>query len=807
MSYSPGNNLEKPMHLSTGDRLGRYEIVEPLGAGGMGEVYRARDRELDRDVAVKVLPEAVAGDAERLARFKREAKAVARLSHPSILEIYDFGREGDVIYAVTELLEGEDLGDHLRSVGGPMPWKEIRRIGAAVADGLAAAQGNGVVHRDLKPSNIMICSDGRVKILDFGLARFHEAATPEAETATATPAFSTAGMVMGTVGYMSPEQVRGEPADARSDMFSLGCVLYEMLSGRRTFKRDTSAETMTAILREEPESFAEVGVDVAPEVAQVVERCLEKNPDQRFQSAADLAFALREMATSPGRPRAAPRPIRTDRSWLVPTAIALVTVAVLIAAAVVFLPHLISSSMDEPLVRSIAVLPFDNLSGDPEQEYFADGMTEALITDLSRISALMVISRTSVMRFKNSDLSLPEIALELGVNAVVAGSVQREADQVRITAQLIDAATDRHLWADTFQRELEGVLELQSKLARAIAATIAVQLSPGEETRLAATREVDPATYEAYLRGVHHLKKGTDEGFKKGMEYLHQAVDIDPADPLAHAGLANGYVTLGHTTGNAEYFKRAKAAAHQALAIDPSLAEAQAALAEVAMYFDWDWDAAEQAFQKAIELSPSHAEVHAHYTWLHVLRGDWEKAISEAKLAQELDPLAPAFTSWLGELDWSAGRYDDALAEALKALELNPGWARAHSDLGRAYLGLGRLEEAVAETRNGADKNPSWKPFLGNALVAAGHREEAGRLLNELVAAPEGEVNPIFLADFQAAYGDLDGAMATLERAYDVRDGLMPWICSWFGFGDLQDVPRFQDLLVRMNLEYVRTPD
>jgi len=795
------------MHLSNGDRLGRYEILEPLGAGGMGEVYRARDRELDRDVAVKVLPEAVARDPDRLARFKREAKAVAKLSHPSILEIYDFGQEGDVTFAVTELLEGEDLGERLQSVGGPMSWKEVGRIGAAVADGLAAAQGNGIVHRDLKPSNIMVCADGRVKILDFGLARFHEEATPDAETASVTPAHSTPGAVMGTVGYMSPEQVRGEPADARSDIFSLGCVLYEMLSGRRTFKRDTSAETMTAILREEPEPFSELGVDVAPEVALIVERCLEKNPDRRFQSASDLTFALREMATSPGRPSTVTRPARPARRWMAPTAVALVAAAVLIVAAVGILPRLISSATDDPLVRSIAVLPLDNLSGDPEQEYFADGMTEALITDLSRISALMVISRTSVMRFKNSNLSLPEIALELGVDAVVAGSVQREANQVRITAQLIDAATDRHLWADTFQRELKGVLELQAELARSIAETIAVQVSPGEETRLAATREVDPATYEAYLRGMHHLKKGSREGFAKGMEYLHEAVDIDPADPLAHAGLGTGYVTLGHSSGDAEDFRRAKAAARQALEIDPSQAEAQAVLAEVAMYHDWDWDAAELAFQQAIELSPNHAEAHAHYSWLHVLRGDWEQAIAEAELAQELDPLAASFTWWLSGIYWAVGRHHDAEKEALKAIELNPDGSGGYRVLSLAFLGQGRTDEAVEQAQIAVEKNPQMKTNLGYVLAAAGRMEEARVLLEELVGAPEGQVNPVRLARFQAAFGDLDGAMANLEHCFEIRHGSMPWIGSWFDPGDLQHDPRYQDLLDRMNLEIVWNPD
>ncbi len=792
------------MQLTPGKRLGRYEVVSLLGRGGMGEVYRARDAELDRDVAIKVLPEEVAGDADRLARFKREAKAVAKLSHPSILEIFDFGREGDVTFAVTELLEGESLREVLDSAPGGLPWRQARDLAAAVAEGLAVAHGKGVVHRDIKPGNLFLCSDGRLKILDFGLASLRGRVSEDATTASMGPAMSTPGTILGTVGYMSPEQVRGENVDHRSDIFSLGCVLYELLTGRRPFSRDTSVETMTAILREDPPSLAGSGVEIGEDMEKTLARCLEKDPGRRFQSASDLAFALREMATVPGRPSVAPHADGMGRRWLAPAAFALAGIAVVVVAVVKFLPQSMSSSNNEPLARSIAVLPFDNLSGDSEQEYFADGMTEALITDLSRISALMVISRTSVMRFKDSALSLPEIALELGVDAVVSGSVLRESNQVRITAQLIDAATDRNLWAETFQREVGGVLELQSELARAIATTIAVRVSPGEEMRLAARREVDPAAYEAYLRGVYHLKKGSREGFEKGMEYLHQAVDIDPADPLAYAGLASGYVTLGHTSGDAESFKRAKAAARRAFEIDPSLAEAQAVLAEVAMYHDWDWDAAEAAFQKAIELGPSSAEVHAHYTWLHVLRGDWERAIAEAALAQELDPLAPAFTSWLGELYWSTGRYDDALAEAENALDLNPGWARAHIDRGMAYLGLGRLEEAVAEIRIGADKNPSWKPCLGTALVTAGQREEAGRLLDELVAAPENEFNPVFLSSFQALYGDLDGAMASLERGYERRDGLMPWIGSWFDYGELRNDPRFQDLLHRMNLEIVR---
>jgi tetratricopeptide (TPR) repeat protein len=390
------------------------------------------------------------------------------------------------------------------------------------------------------------------------------------------------------------------------------------------------------------------------------------------------------------------------------------------------------------------------------------------------------------------------------VDAVVAGSVQREANQVRITAQLIDAATDRHLWADTFQRNLEGVLALQSDIASAVAERIAVKISPGEESRLRATREVNPETYEAYLRGMHHLKKGTREGFAKGMEYLHRAVDIDPADPLAHAGLATGYVTLGHSSGDAEDFRRAKAAARQALEIDPSQAEAQAALAEVAMYHDWEWDVAELAFEEAIELGPSQAEVHAHYAWLHALRGDWEQAIAEAELSHELDPLATTFTWWLGGIYWGAGRYDDAEAAAHKALELNPAGSGGDLVLSMCRLEQGRIDAALERARIAVEKNPRWRPWLGYVLVKANRLEEASTLLRELVSAPIERIGPTGLAQFQAVSGDLDGAMQSLEWGFEAENGSRPWIGSFQDVEGLRDDPRFRDLLDRMNLEYVR---
>ena len=790
------------MRLSAEDRLGRYEIKGPVGKGGMGEVYRARDTELDRDVAVKVLPEDLAGDEDRLRRFKREARAAARLSHPSIVEIFDFGSQDDITFAVTELLHGKSLREHLDSERKPMSWSETREIAVPVVEGLAAAHGAGVVHRDIKPGNLFLCADGRVKILDFGLASLREMGSPGDDQASMAPTETMPGVVMGTIGYMSPEQVRGEKAGARSDIFAIGCVLYEMLSGHRPFERDTTPEAMTAILREDPPSFTTYGVEVAPEVQRIVATCLEKDPDRRFQSTTDLAFALRESAGGDRQTT----PIRRPKL----RRLALATV-VLVAAALTLVGIRSLSDRGVPwlkadVIQSIAVLPLANLSGDPEQEFFADGMTEALITDLSRISALMVISRTSVMRFKESELSLPEIARQLGVDAVVAGSVQLEADQVRITARLVDAATDSAMWSDTFQRELVGVLALQSEVARSIANAIAIEVSPQEDSRFSEAREVDPETYRAYLRGMHHLKKGGEGDFEKGMAYLHEAVENDPADPFAYAGLAQGYVMWGHdAVDGAEYFKRAKAAARRALQLDENLAEAHGALADAAMYHDWDWEAADRAFQRAIELNPSLAELHAHYAWFHVLKGDWAQAIAEGQLAQELDPLGPAFTSWLTELYLGAGRYDDALVENDKAFDLSPGWARAHADRGWALSAKGRFDEAYVEYQAADEMSPRWKAHYGRALVTGGRLDEAGRVLAELMA--DGlEAPPPALASLQALLGDLDGAMVTLEHGYETRNPLMPWIGSWYDFGDLVDDPRYQDLLHRMNLELVTRP-
>ena len=493
-----------------GRTLGHYRIVEKVGEGGMGEVYRARDERLDRDVAIKVLPEDVASDAERLRRFEREAKAVAALSHSNILEIFDFGTEGDVTFSVTELLEGETLRERLQQEGGSLPWRRVQEIAAAIADGLGAAHGKSVVHRDIKPSNIFLCSDGRVKILDFGLAATSEVSDGEAETASIEAPLTREGTVVGTVGYMAPEQVRGQVADHRSDIFALGCVLYEVLSGKKAFPGKTTADMMSAILTKTPDSLAERSAASPAEISGLVERCLEKSPEQRFQSARDLAFALRSVRTPTAQAERAAKAPSDDRP-------------------------------------SVAVLPFANLSPDPEQEFFCDGMAEEIINVLTRIPGLRVIARTSSFAVGRMEIDVREAGTRLDVDSVLEGSVRRVGQRVRITAQLVTTSDGSHLWSERFDRELTDILALEDEIAETIAERLRVGLK--QEDRGQRRPAVNSEAHALFLEGRHYFARGTPDAMTRAKECFERAIELDPIFALTYDSLAELYWYLGFFGG------------------------------------------------------------------------------------------------------------------------------------------------------------------------------------------------------------------------------------------------------------------
>lgn len=796
------------MRLSAGARLGPYEILSPLGAGGMGEVFRARDGRLGREVAIKILPERLADNTHALARFEQEARAVAALSHPNILAIHDFGREGGVVFAVMELLEGESLDR--RMAREELPWKKALEIGAAAADGLASAHGRGIVHRDLKPANIFITRDGVVKILDFGLAR-QDTQMAGAETVVPTVADMPAtepGTVMGTVGYMSPEQVRGEPADNRSDLFSLGCVLYEMLTGRRAFRQKTAAETLAAILRDHPAELPESGRTIPPGVNGVVKRCLEKNPDERFQSARDLAFALREIligsaVSSVSVPVAAVSPRPRSRGLWIAAAPIVAFLAVLLALNPGGLRRRLFR-LGPPAIQSLAVLPFANLSGDPQQEYFADGVTEQIMANLSRVGDLRVISRTSAMSYKGTKKRLPEIARELNVDAVVEGSVARVGDRVKVNAELIYASNDKNLWAEAYERDLRDILTLQAEIARAIARKIEIELTPQQQARLEGGRRIDPESYDAYVKGRYYYNKRDPASLQAAAKQFQHALDIEPTNAAAYAGLADSYSQIGYLNivDPRDAFPKARAAAQKALELESGLAAPHASLGFIHMYFDWDFAAAESEFKRAILLDSN--SVPAHHSYSVYLAGMLRPAEArrEIEKAHALDPLSVLVSTDMGFELYYDRDYERAIKTLRDAIEMNPKAPIPHFWLGRTYQAERKYPEAIAEYQAAGPGVAKWPPALaglGHLYGLLGKRADALRVLDEMrVMAEKSFVTAYAPALVYLGLGDKEQTLSRLNRSLEERSNWMVWLLKDPRWDPMRSDPRFQEIVRRV---------
>jgi serine/threonine protein kinase/tetratricopeptide (TPR) repeat protein len=787
-----------------GTTLGHYRITAKIGEGGMGEVYRAHDERLDRDVAVKVLHQDVARNPDRLARFEREAKAVAKLAHPNILEIWDFGTDEAVTFAVTELLDGQNLRQAIPASG--MPWQKVVEMGAAIADGLAAAHGKGIVHRDLKPENVFVTSDGRVKVLDFGLAQVKEAVEEDAETATLTPAGTVPGSVLGTMGYMSPEQLRGEPSDARSDIFALGCVLYEMLSGQTAFLRNSTAETTAAILKEEAPSLSDSGTTLPAELDRAIRRCLEKSPDARFQSASDLAYNLKSISTD--HVVSLPPPQRKTKTTMFAASAAIVIA--LAALAVLLGPRLLDrpgSDGKTQSIHSIAILPLQNLTGDPDQAYFVDGLHEELIATFARISAFdKVIARTSVMGFRNSDTPIREIGRQLGVEAVLEGSVRRSGNTVRTTVQLIEADTENHLWANSFESDVTDILALQSDVARAVADEVQLALTPEDEARLTAARTVKPEAHEAYLKGTYHWQKLTPADFDTAERYFGLALKKDPAYAPAYEGLAivwGARQQMGITPPQ-EAGPKAKAAAQRAIELDDSSAGAHEALALVRTWVDWDWAAAWPEWQRALELNPNAANAHAYYAHFLAIVGRIDEALPHSERALELDPVNALFHALYAAVLSFDRRYDEALAATDTALAMQPDNPVALSMRWLAASTSGRHAEAVAAAKaylNVLYRDPTVEEALEQGWTAGGYTEAMGRAAAALEERSRTSfVSPADIAILYVDAHEYDKALDWLERGFEVRDPNLPYIDLFSSDPLLRSDPRFQDLLRRMNL-------
>ncbi len=742
----------------------------------MGEVYRARDPRLDREVAVKVLPEDLLKGEEARARFEREAKLLAALTHPNIAAVFSFEEISSSPLSsaprhvlVMELLEGETLRGRLDA--GPIPQREALDLALQAARGLAAAHQKGVVHRDLKPENLFVTRDGHLKILDFGLARRSDAAELGDVTGKATATRHTEpGTVMGTVGYMSPEQVRGEVADARSDLFSLGAVLFEMLAGRRAFRRDTAVETLTAILREDPPEIFDSGSRIPPALGAVVRGCLEKDPGRRLPSAETLALRLREVIES-SRPGGATRARRKNT------------------------------------IDSVAVLPFVNGGNDAEQDYLSDGITERIIDTLSQLPKLRVMARSTVFRFKGRDGDPLAAGRALDVRAVLTGRLVRTVEAVRVQAELVDVATGFRLWGAQVDRTTRDLLEVEEVISREICEHLKFKLNAPERKRVSRHHTQDAEAYQAYLKGRHFWNKWTPDGMRAAIGFYEQAIERDPSYALAWCGIADAWGVLGNikAVSPAEAFPRARSAALRALEFDPKLAEAHASLGFVRRFFDWDWPAAEREFKEAVRLNPGYATGRRWYGQFLSGMGRHEEAVAEVRHALDLDPLSVIIHTALGDVLFYARRTDDAIAVYRKALELNPDFQAGHGDLARALEHSGRVDEAIRGYQRAIALAGSSMadPSVGlaNASAAAGRRDEALAVLEELKSRRDRQyVSPWGLASIYARLGETGSALEWLERAYDEHDSTLVWLKVHPRFDGLRAEPRFVALLTKMGL-------
>jgi serine/threonine protein kinase/tetratricopeptide (TPR) repeat protein len=786
-----------------GQTLGHYRILEKVGAGGMGIVYRAHDDQLDRDVALKILPPRTVTDESSRRRFRKEALALAKLNHPNIGVIHEFGTQNGIDFLVMEHIAGKTLCERLAT--GSLTEKETAALGAQIASALSEAHEQGVVHRDLKPSNILVTPKGQAKVLDFGLAKL----LSQDGDKTTTETIIDTELGAGTLPYMAPEQLRGEDADARTDIHGLGSVLYEMATSQRAFRETLASRLIDSILHQPPIPPRVVNPRVSPELDRIILKCMEKDPENRYQSAKELAADLRRFGTPATSPSSQTAP-RARMGWKRSgRAMGLGMIALAVLTGMWNFGDLrdrLLARIPKLPIQSLAVLPFENLSGEPQQEYFVDGMTEALITRLAQINALKVISRTSVMQYKGVKKPLPEVGRSLHVDAVVEGSVVRFGDRVRISAELVEVSTDRQLLAQSYERDIRDVLALQSEIAQAIAKEIKIKLTSQEQTRLVITAPVDPRAFEACLKGRYFWNKRTREGFDKGVEYFEQAIAADHNYAPAYAGLADSHLMLaeyGLLSPN-EALPKAKAAAAKAQELDDTLAEVHTSLGSIAEDYDWDWVGAQREFKRAIELNQGSATAHQWYAEFLAAMGRFDEALAEITRAREIDPLSLIISSVVGEILYESRHYGQAVEQLGKTLEMDPNFAEAHRLLGEAYVQLARPEKAVAEFQRAmtlSGDSPQCTASLARFYAISGREDEAKTMLKRLKpqSAP-GYVSSADLSLVYAGLGDKDRAFKLLREAYDQRDPFLVNIKVDPRLDNLRSDTRFKQLMQALGL-------
>ena len=790
-------------HSLIGERLGDYQVIALLGSGGMGEVFLAEDRRLARKAALKVLPQEYFANPIQLRRFEQEACSVSALNHPNIVTVYGVGQERQIFFLATEFIEGRTLREEIAN--GPLAPAAVVDIAIQAASALKAAHQAGIVHRDVKPENILLRPDGLIKMLDFGLAKRIEQSSGGPMVMESLGSNSPLDVIAGTPRYMSPEQARGLPVDSQTDLFSLGCVLYELLTGCPAMPGATPSDVLAAVLTKNPMSLEILRPECPPALVRVINRALEKDRGQRYQTAQELLADLRRIRLSIDRATELSPRLSGTRTILFAALAALI----LIAIAVIPSPlrdRLRGTSRSLP-IRALAVLPLQDLSGVKGQEYFADGMTDELITEIAHIGSLRVISHTSAMRYRGVHTPLAQIARELNVDAVLRGTVLRSGERVRIAVELVWVNPEKHLWAETYTRDLRDVLALQEEVVRDITTEIRIKLTRQEQASLSTARPMDPEAHEAYLRGVYFWNKRTEPELEKSIAYFNQAVQKDPSYALACAGLANAYSSLaiyGHQAPRTIYSK-ALASARRALALDPALAEAHAALGFYKSNFEWDQPGAEREFRRAVELSPGYALAHVWRGETLTLMHQHSEALAELDRASGLDPTSLMVSDQRGWVLYMARRYDDAIRQLHKTIELESRFAHTHCWLGKAFLQKGMLREGLAELEHAASlpggNSLLFTPWIGYAYALSGRRREASEIVGMMKAKErKGLASPYAIAVIYCGLGQKDQALAWLEKAYQARDSLFSDVHIEPALDFLRSDAHFQHLLRRSNL-------
>ena len=790
--------------LTPGVRFGPYEIGEPIGSGGMGEVYRARDARLDRVVALKVLPTTLGANSQALQRFEREAQAIAALNHPNICTIHDVGEAPDssrTRFIVMELLEGETLRQRLSR--GPFDPAALVDVAIALTGALDAAHRRSIVHRDIKPSNIFLTSHGP-KLLDFGLATPSESIADASRQAT-REALTGAGTTVGTVAYMSPEQLRADALDARTDLFSFGAVLYEMATGRPAFPGGTSAVIASAILEKAPRPIRQIRSTLHPELERIIDRALEKGPELRYQSAADLRSDLERLKRDIHAP--VPEPAERDGGGRHPrrTLTRAIAAAALTTAVVAVLGIAYRSFTSREVITSLAVLPFTQQNSDADTVYLSSGITESLINSLSELPDLRILSRNAVLSYRGRDVDPRVAGRDLQVQSVLTGRVTPDGDMLDIQSELVDVASGAQLWGQRYRRPLSALLTLQDEIVREISATLRPALSGEDAQRVARRYPENTEAYRLYLRGRYYFDQRTADGIKRSIESFQEAIKKDPDYALAYAGLANAYVSSDTVLPPARNVTLAKSAAVKALASDDSLAEVQTAVGRVLQHCDWDWAGAERAFKRAIELDPRNAEAHHMYSHYLTPMGRFEESVAEARRALALDPLDVLLNVHLSWAYLHARRYDEAITQGLKAIAMDPTLEVAYTAPARAYIGKKMYAEALAEFQKtvtlagGVATGPDT--YLGYTYAVMGMKADALAKLNILRARYEqGQATAYDLAVVYIGLNDTEQAFVWLQKAYMERSGGLLQIKADLIFDPIRSDERFNSLLRQLGL-------